>query len=334
MIVIMKKKTKKIFLASIFIIILLMILFSIVSVFHAYSFTHPVSSRKGFNPKSMDISFAETAIVTVFGVRPERKIESGLPSDYGLKYENVSFSSKDGIRLKGWLIKAKNPKATIILAHGWGGNKEGLINYSAFLNKNGYNTLLFDFRGFGKSDGNYTTLGYYEKFDVFGAVDYLKSRKDVDENKIGAYGFSMGGAAIVMAAKENNSFKAMVFDGLYPTIHQNAARRFKEVYGFPKFPFATSLVFFGGLIHGFNAFDLAPIKYVDDIESPILFIQAANDTQVSVDDAYSIYYKANEPKDILIVENALHSKAHLVAKEEYEKKVINFYDKYLGQGTK
>ncbi len=325
----MKKQLKKISLFFILGFITLLALFSVVSIFHAYSFTHPVSNPKGFNPKSMDISFTETVIVTVFGVKPERKSGDGLPSDYGLKYENVSFASRDGIILKGWLIKAKNPKATIILAHGWGGNKEGLLNYSTFLNKNGYNTLLFDFRGFGQSDGSYTSLGYYEKFDILGATDYLRTRKDVDTNKIGAYGFSMGAAAMVMAANENNSFRAIVFDGLYPTIHQNAARRFKEVYGFPKFPFATSLVFFGGLIHGFNAFDLAPIKHVDKIESPILFIQAANDTQVSVADAYSIYSKANEPKDILIVENALHSKAHKVAKDEYEKKVIDFYDEYF-----
>ena len=258
-------------------------------------------------------------MVTVLGVNPERKIGGKFPSDYGLKYENVSFKSADGLKLKGWFIKAQKPKGTIIITHGWGGNKEGLLEYAKFLNKNGYNTLLFDFRGFGESDGSYTTLGYYERLDIIGAADYIKARKDINTKKIGGYGFSMGAAALIMAAKENNSFRAIVTDGLYPTIHQNAARRFKEVYGFPKFPFATSLVFFGGLIHGFNAFDLTPIKYVDNVNSPILFIQGANDTQVSVDDAYSIYKKANEPKDILIINNALHSKSHQIAPEEYER---------------
>jgi len=325
----MKRKTKKLFFISIFVFILLIISFSAVSVFHAYSFTHPISNLKPLSPKSMDLSLKETLAATILGVRPEREVGGELPSNYKLKYENVTFESQDGIKIKGWFISAPNAKGTIIITHGWGGNKAGLLEYAEFLNKNKYSAMLFDFRGFGESGGNYTTLGYYERFDVIGAVDYLKTRNDVDIDKIGGYGFSMGGAALVMAAKEKNNFRAIVLDGAYPTIHQNAARRFNEVYGFPKFPFATSLTFFGGLIHGFNAFDLAPIKYIDKINTPILFIQGTNDTQVSVDDAYSIYDKAKEPKDILIIENAIHSKSHQTAPIEYEKRVIDFYNEYV-----
>lgn len=325
-----KQKIKKLFLIFAFLGILLVVLFSILSIFHAYSFTHPTQKLRKSNPKSMDISFKETVLVTIMGIMSERAIGNKLPTNYSLGYENVSFESLDGIKLKGWLIKAKNPKGTIVITHGWGGNKEGLLEYAKFLNKNNYSTLLFDFRGFGESGGNYTTLGYYERFDVLGAIEYLKTRKDVDGDKIGGYGISMGGAALVMAEKEKNSFRAIVLDGMYPTIHQNAARRFKEVYGFPKFPFATSLTFFGGLIHGFNAFDLAPIDYVDNIKTPMLFIQGTNDTQVSIEDAYSIYNEANEPKDILIIENATHSKSHQTDPKKYEKKVVDFYNKHLG----
>ena len=73
----MKKRFDNIILFFILGFVFLIALFSVVSIFHAYSFTHPISSPKGFNPKSMDISFRETALVTVFGVRPERKIGDG-----------------------------------------------------------------------------------------------------------------------------------------------------------------------------------------------------------------------------------------------------------------
>src|SRR3989344_7078627 len=312
----MKKGIKRIFLIS---ISLFFVLFCIISIFHAYSFTHPMPKGDKFSPENMNLTFKEIVIVSLIGVNPDRISGKALPSDYSLKYENVSFTSRDGITIRGWLIKARNPKGTIILAHGWAGSKEGLLDYASFLNKNRYNTLLFDFRGFGESEGDYTSLGYYEKYDILGGVDYLKSRNDIYLQNLGGYGFSMGGAALVLAAENNEEINAIILDSTYTTAHQNIAMRFKEVYGFPKFPFATSLTFFGGLIHGFDAFDLAPIKYIDKINTPILFIQGTNDTQVSVDDAYSIYDKAKEPKDILIIENAIHSKSHQTAPIEYEK---------------
>lgn len=325
----MKKRIKKIFLISISIFILFFALFSIISVFHAYSFTHPKPKGDKFSPENMNLTFKETVIVSLIGVNLERVSGKALPSDYFLKYESVSFNSRDGIIIKGWLIKAGKPKGTIILAHGWGGSKEGLLDYALFLNKNGYNSLLFDFRGFGESEGDYTSLGYYEKYDILGAVDYLKTRKDIDAHKIGGYGFSMGGAAMILAAEDSEEIKVIVLDSTFTTIHQNIAMRFKEVYGFPKFPFATSLTFFGGLINGFDGFDLAPIRHIDRIDIPLLFIQGSNDNQVLVEDAKMMYREANEPKDILIVHNAGHLGSHKTDPKGYEKKVISFFDEYL-----
>lgn len=325
----MKNKHKNIIAVLIFMFVLIVLMFSAISIFHAYKFTHTKKSISGFRPKSMELSFKDTLITTFVGVNPKKKFENRSPSDYGLMYENVSFRSRDGIILRGWFVEANNPKGTIMLLHGWGNGKEGLLNYSKFLNVNKYNALLFDFRGFGESDGNYTTLGYYERLDVLGAVDYLKTRNDVKSNKMGALGFSMGGGALVMAAKEQNDFKAIVLDSTYTTIHQNVARRFKVVYGFPKFPFATSLTFFGGLINGFNAFDLAPVKYINKVNTSILIIQGTNDSQVSVEDALELYEKANEPKRIWIVEGSKHTESYTMNNTEYRKRVIEFFDTYI-----
>ena len=116
---------------------------------------------------------------------------------------------------------------------------------------------MFDFRGHGESDGNYISMGYYEKGDVLGAVKYLKNRKDIDSKNMYGLGHSLGAAALVFAEEGQHSFKALILENAYPDLYQNAATRFKKVYGFPKFPFATSLTFFGSLILNVNGFSIS-----------------------------------------------------------------------------
>ena len=310
------------------IFILMFLIFQVLSIFHAYSFTHPVKYSDEWKPKSTKLSLKQLALVTVFGFKPYSKVNGILPSDVGLKYENVSFKSRDGLMLKGLLIKTNKSKGMIILAHGWEGNKEGLLNYSKFLARNSYEVLIFDFRGFGESEGGYSSLGYYERFDVLDAIDYIKSRKDLNSDFIGGLGFSMGGASMLMTIKDSQVFDALVIDSVYPTIHQNVGRRFNTVYGFPKFPFATSLVFWGGIINGFNGFDLAPEKYIAEAKFPIFIIQGTEDYQVSIGDANLLFNKAQEPKQMWIVNGSKHTGAFLDYPNLYENKVICFFDTY------
>lgn len=325
----MRKKNKRMLIIFLVIAFCLIILFSIISIYHAYRFTHPKLYNNEFRPKSMNLPLNQLVLVTFKGVSPLKEDIILTPADYNIPYQNVSFKSVDNLTIKGWLIKPANPKGIIILTHGWDSTKNGLLNYSRFIYKNGYAALMFDFRGVGESEGNYTSLGYYEIYDVLGAINYLKERPDTKHLNIGALGVSMGAATLVMATAKTEEIKALVIDSSYPSIHQNAARRFKIVYGFPKFPFATSLVFFGGLIHGFNGFDLAPIKYIDKANIPILIISGDEDEQVTIEDAMGLYIKAKDPKLIWIVEGAGHSNSYYKKPEEYEIKVVSFFNQYI-----
>jgi uncharacterized protein len=320
----MNKSLKITFLLLLF----LLVAFCLISIYHAYRFTHPSTSHI-FKPKSVDLSFSERVLITFLGYSPQKQSNAINPLIYNLSIENVEFRSTDNLNLSGWFIKAKKSKGTIILAHGWDGGKEGMLDYAFFLQKNGYNILLFDFRAAGESEGDTITLGYYEKNDILGAINYLNLRKDIDTHKIGAMGFSMGAAALVMAAKDTNSLKAIILDSCYPTLYENVAKRFKKVYNFPKFPFATSLTFFGGLINGFNGFDLAPVKYIGKIDVPIYIIEGMQDYQVSTDDAWQLFEKANEPKYIWLVPGAGHIGGYEKSPKEYEERVVSFLGKYL-----
>ena len=327
----MRKENKKRLLVLLAIAFCLIVSFSLISIYHAYRFTHPKRYNNEFRPKSMNLPLNHLVLVTFKGVSPSKEDKTSTPGDYNLHYQNVSFKSIDNLTIRGWLVMPSNPKGVIIITHGWDSTKNDLINYSYFMHKNGYATLMFDFRGVGESEGNYTSLGYYEVYDVLGAINYLKESPETKYLDIGALGLSMGAATLVMATAKTKEIRALVIDSSYPSIHQNAARRFKIVYGFPKFPFATSLVFFGGLIHGFNGFDLAPIKYIGKADIPIFIINGNDDEQVTKEDAMKLYIKAEEPKSIWIVKDAGHSNSYYKNQEEYKSKVINFFNQYLNQ---
>src|SRR3989338_5289425 len=127
----------------------------------------------------------------LMSVKPGKWPIEFTPESFDLKYENVTFETDDGLKLKGWLIpgnKSENKsRGTIIMMHGYPTNKADVLPLSLFL-LNDYNVFLFDFRSFGESEGSYTTAGYKEVNDLDAAVNYIKSRKDT--KNIGALGFS------------------------------------------------------------------------------------------------------------------------------------------------
>lgn len=325
-------KIKEVFLS----VIIMVILFNIFALFHAYRFTHPIEKNiygyKDYNAPLQKIR------ITLFGIPPLKSKMNKTPSDFNLSYFNVSFITIDNIKLHSWFVPANKSKGTILLVHGYGGNKAASLKYAVSLNKNNYATLLLDLRASGLSEGSSISLGYYEKNDIKAAVDFLKNN---NIENFGALGFSMGGVALLSYLKENkNGIKSAIIVGVYGNIYDAVARRIKIVYGLPKFPFATILTYYGGIILNFNAFELAPEKFISDVSTPILIIDDQNYNLTiiseigtlmlvdknnklhSVEDASKLYKNANFPKEIFIVGNETSSK-------EYEEKIISFFNKYL-----
>ena len=308
-------------------IALLVVIFLVMSYIHAYAFTHPTTNKYlEIKRTGMELSFPNLVKATLLGIRPIKNVQNENPSNYNLKYENVTFNSIDHLSIKGWLIKSQKPKGTIVMAHGYNGNR-GILDIAKFLNDGGYNVVMFDFRGHGESEGNYISMGYYESKDVLGAIQYLKQRKDIDMNKIYGLGQSMASAALIFAEEQKPSFKGLILESTYTDLYQDTARRFKRVYGFPKFPFATSLTFFGGLSLGVNGFSISPLKSIQYINKPILLIHDSFDDGVFIEDAQLLYDAANQPKELWVVEYAKHSSAYDSQPDEYKKKILAFLNR-------
>ncbi len=190
-----------------------------------------------------------TAVAAFFArrlIHPPRQRLWGAPGDLGLAYEDIQFPAQDGIRLSGWFIPAKADSvrdgATVILLHGWPWNRLGLtaddivsgldgskpvdlLRLALALHRDGYHLLMFDLRNHGESAAaEPVTFGWQEANDLLGALTYLNGRTEVNPNRIGAVGFSMGANAILYALPQTELIKAAV--AVQPTSPNVYARRY------------------------------------------------------------------------------------------------------------
>lgn len=151
-------------------------------------------------------------------VRPPRmKIAYFTPTNLGVAYEDVIFTSHDGVKLVGWYIPSRN-KAAVILLHGHSGNRLGMIHQAEALVKAGYGIFMYDLRAHGSSEGRRFARGQSSVDDVLAAVAYLSKRPDVQHGGIGVMGKSVGGLFALQAASQTVAIRAVAGEGISPAI--------------------------------------------------------------------------------------------------------------------
>ncbi len=260
------------------------------------------------------------SLLTFFmSIHPMKIITNLVPSDLGLKYEEITFKSADGIKLSGWFIPNNKAKATVIVMHGYPADKANLLGIAEFLAKD-FNVFLFDFRSFGKSEGSYTTVGYLEKNDLLGAIEYLRKEKNI--TKIGLYGFSLGGAVALITNHEN--VKAIVTDSAYARLSHMVQHMYRIFFVF-KYPLTYLTKLYGIIFLKINVDDVNPVDNIKNLKVPILIIHAEKDSQIPINEAY-LLHNANKKAELWIVENAEHGMTHSINPEKYEKRVVRFFD--------
>jgi len=126
----------------------------------------------------------------------------------GVGHEDVSFRSTDGLRLAGWYVPSTN-RAAVIVYPGRGGTQQ----HARMLIDHGYGVLLLDHRGVGDSEGDHNSWGWGSEHDIHGAVAFLQERPDVDPDRIGGLGLSVGEEVLLHAAAENEGLHAVVSEG-------------------------------------------------------------------------------------------------------------------------
>ncbi|MBU90295.1 hypothetical protein CMO94_02035 [Candidatus Woesearchaeota archaeon] len=255
-------------------------------------------------------------------IKPGKWPVEFTPESFKLKYESVTFESSDGLNLKAWFIPSDKSNNTIIVMHGYPTNKADVLPFSMFLLKK-FNVFLFDFRSFGESEGSYTTVGFKEVNDLDGAVNYLENRKDV--KNIGALGFSLGGSVAIM--NKNNDIKAIVSDSAYSNLNNMIESMYKNFY-FLKYPFVQLTRIYGKMFFNVDLKDVSPATAIKNINKPVLIIHGKKDSQIPVNEA-NVLHNANKKTELWVVDNADHGATYALNKVEYEKRVLEFFEKHL-----
>ncbi|MBU4312796.1 MAG: alpha/beta hydrolase [Candidatus Omnitrophica bacterium] len=232
---------------------------------------------------------------------PMKEIEF-MPSDVGLSYEDVYFNTDDGVRLNAWLVPAEDSRFTLLFCHGNGGNISHRIDKIEILNKLGLDIFIFDYRGYGKSEGRPSEKGFYR--DMEAAYNYLISEKNVSPERMILYGESLGGAvAIDLAAKK--TAKALITESTF-----SCTKDMVRVL-FPVFP--TFLIS--------SNFDSA--TKIKKLTIPKLIIHSKNDDIVPFEHSLKLLKLSPEPKKHVVLMGN-HNSAFLDSRDTYVSGIREF----------
>jgi fermentation-respiration switch protein FrsA (DUF1100 family) len=273
------------------------------------------------------------ACTALYGARrlihPRRTMVGGTPSDYGLPYENVSFPSLDGIALRGWFVPAPNPRGAVIFCHGYAGSKAPDLSYVSQFRARGYHVLLFDFRAHGESDGNRSSLVYFERQDLLGAIAYLQQKGIC---QVGLLGFSMGAAVAIATAPLSEAVRAVIADSGFAELKTILAT-YMQNKGMPRALaslMSRLIVWTAGQCLGCSLPESDPLRWVSRLAPrPLFLIHGERDRSIPVSDAYRLYEAASQPKELWIAPGADHRCIDQLYPNEYITRVLAFFDKWL-----
>lgn len=258
----------------------------------------------------------------------------GVPGDeliaqWNMAYENISLTAADGTKLAAWYIPSQNG-ASVILVHGFKNNRADMLNEAAMLEKNGYGSILIALRAHDASEGEVITFGKYEVQDLEAAYQYLLTRDDVDPERIGIIGNSMGANVTILFAADQPQVKAVVANSSFASLQDEVAVGVEQLLGLPPFPFAPMVQFFAEQETGLRASEIAADERIDEISPrPILIMHGGADTLVPSWNGQRLYDAANEPKELWFEAGTGHTGFDTGHPEEYERRVIALFNEYL-----
>jgi dienelactone hydrolase len=246
-------------------------------------------------------------------------------ADLGAAYENVEFTTSDGLLLKGWYILSKNRAAVIAFP-----GRSRPQNQARMLARHGYGVLVFDRRGEGESEGDPNVFGWGGERDLDAAAAYLRSRRDVDSSRIGGIGLSVGGEMLIHAAAHSDAFKAIVSEGASGQSLRDELANPRLSERLLDLPLQVSLttavtVFTNKLPPPSLKSEVAKIA-----PTPVFFIYGEHGqggTETGPNKAF--YAVARGTKQIWQVPNGQHIDGITTQPAEYERRVIAFFDSAL-----
>jgi hypothetical protein len=238
------------------------------------------------------------------------------PNDLGLNFEEVRFRNKIGADLRGWFLPADGSRHTILFCMGNTGNISGMLLYAKLLVEEGFSVFLFDYQGFGGSEGVATALSLHG--DANSAFDYLTTQRNVKPSEIGIFGVSLGSPLAIAVAAQRDAGAVAVEDILLPVAH------FKRLQKALPDDLTTRLAV--GAIQKVVARNLDPLQNVPRLKCPLFLMPGENDRLLPPSGTLQVAAISEVPTQTWIMSEAGHAPETLEVNElEYATQIPEFF---------
>ena len=238
---------------------------------------------------------------------PTRDIET-TPAAIGLAFEELKLRTSDGVAIAAWHIPAPDARAVLLFCHGNGGNISHRLDSIKIFHDLGLSVLIFDYRGYGKSEGVPSERGTY--LDAEAAWDYIVNEKRIDPSRIVIFGRSLGSAVAAELALRKKAGALIIESGF--TSIPDIGRTY-----YPYMP--VSLI---------TRFHYATIDKVSRLALPKLIIHSPDDEIIPYEQGVRLYEKAAGPKEFLKLQGS-HNEGFLMSGPFYSNGIEQFIRKYL-----
>jgi fermentation-respiration switch protein FrsA (DUF1100 family) len=233
---------------------------------------------------------------------------TATPQQIGLAFENVELTTEDGVRLHGWFIPSDSARGTVLFFHGNAGNISHRLDSIATFNRMGLNVFIFDYRGYGQSQGRATEAGTYR--DAEAAWSYLVETRGIDANNIIVFGRSLGASIAAWLASQYTP-TALILESGFSSVPSMAQRMY---------PFLP--------VKWLSRFNYDTRQYVSTIASPLLVVHSKNDEIVPYAEGRLVFDAAPANKQFLDIRGG-HNDGFIVTGRAYTDGLSAFIDNWL-----
>jgi alpha-beta hydrolase superfamily lysophospholipase len=266
---------------------------------------------------------------------PDRENAGLTPASLGLTHEDVAFRSSDGVDIRGWWVPAEAARGSVVLVHGLNRTRLEMIRKAPFVNGRGWNALLIDLRHHGESGGERTSFGVGEREDVVAAARYARGRS---AGPVVAWGVSLGGASVVLAAAADATIAGVVCDSSYRSLRDTVGHHLRIVRRFrwwlrlvPSWPVAEEVVFWIGRRGRFDPDEVDVVAAARRLDGrPALFVANSEDPRMPREIAFELQSAAGPAADVLVVPGRSHGGAWRDGTAAYETRVATLLEAARG----
>jgi pimeloyl-ACP methyl ester carboxylesterase len=264
-------------------------------------------------------------------VMPERLAETIDPSSFLLRnFSSVQFLTSDRNSLEGWFIPSIRGAPVIFLCHGFKSNRAELLTLASTFQENGYHLFLFDFRGHGNSRISLSSLGIMETRDLLSAIETITARPEVDPNRVGAWGVSLGAYVALSAATLSNKIQTLVVDSPFESPDQFVEMQTPGALGIDYWVFQKLSVL------GFRLLNLRDHPGKGTLRSSLSMLSGKDKLFITSEEpnglesqTLNLFNLSPQPKELLRVKYSRTAMLYDIDRKSYENSVLEFFKKYL-----